>query len=477
MNPGLEARKCLKNKLYSISMNDLMDKVVSLAKRRGFIYPSSEIYGGISGFWDYGPLGVELKNNIKREWWRSMVYQRDDVVGLDAAIVMNPKVWEVSGHTAAFTDPLVECRVCHKRFRADKVPGVVHIKNSKTDYWKVSGGTNCPSGGHLLDVGDVNFQPRKFNLLMEAKVGVIEEEKRNVFLRGEITQGVFVNFQNVVNSSRVKIPFGIAQIGKAFRNEITPGNLTYRSREFEQMELEFFIKPDEKEGKKWFDYWKQQRMEWYLGFGMDKKKLRFREHTPDERAHYARFAEDIEFEAPFGWSEFEGIHHRGDWDLSRHNLTYRDEESGESYTPWVIETSGGVDRSTLFFLLNAYSVVGDRMVLKLHPKLAPIKVAVFPLVRNKEEIVKKAREVYLYLKSLSLSCVWDDRGNIGKKYYAQDEIGTPWCVTVDYDTLDNETVTVRDRDSAKQERVAIEKLVLYIEEKLGKKQEIAKRDC
>jgi glycyl-tRNA synthetase len=444
---------------------DLMNDVVSLTKRRGFIFPSSEIYGGISGFWDYGPLGVELKNNIKREWWQSMVYQREDMVGLDAAIVMNPKVWEASGHTVAFTDPLVECKICHKRFRADKVSGIVHIKDDKVDYWKKTGETECPSGGHLLDIGDINFQPRNFNLLMEAKVGVIEEEKRKVFLRGEITQGVFVNFQNVVNSSRVQIPFGIAQIGKAFRNEITPGNFTYRSREFEQMELEFFIRPDEKEGKKWFDYWKEERMKWYLGFGMDKKKLRFREHAPDERAHYARFAEDIEFEAPFGWSEFEGIHHRGDWDLSRHKLVYRDEESGESYTPWVIEASGGVDRSTLFFLLNAYTVIGDRVVLKLHPRLAPVTAAVFPLVRNKPEITAKARQVFDILKT-RFRTGWDSRGNIGKRYYAQDEIGTPWCVTVDYDTLDNDTVTVRDRDSAKQERVAIGKLIGYIEQKL-----------
>lgn len=428
---------------------DLMDKIVSLAKRRGFVYPSSEIYGGIAGFWDYGPLGVELKKNIKNEWWRSMVYQRDDIVGLDASIVMNPKVWEASGHTQAFSDPLVECKICHKRFRADK-------QKELEEHEEVE---------NKGKVENIWTEPKKFNLLTEILLGVTEP-KQVAYLRGEITQGVFVNFQNVTSSTRVKIPFGIAQIGKAFRNEITPGNFTFRSREFEQMELEFFIKPDEKEGKRWFDYWKEERMNWYLSLGMNKKSLRFREHAVDERAHYARFAEDIEYEAPFGWSEFEGIHHRGDWDLGRHKLLYKDDVTNETYTPWCIETSGGVDRATLFFLLNAYHEELGRVILRLNPKIAPYTVAVFPLVRNKLEITKKARDLYLSLKSLSLSVVWDDRGNIGKRYYAQDEIGTPWCVTVDYDTLENDTVTVRDRDSAVQERVAVSKLVQYIQSKL-----------
>lgn len=420
-----------------------MQKVTALCKRRGFIYPGSEIYGGLAGFYDYGPLGVELKNNIKREWWKSMVYGRDDVVGLDAAIIMNPQVWEASGHTEAFTDPLVECKKCHHRFRAD------HIKSDK-----------CPDcGGELTE-------QKTFNLLTEVYLGTTEETKKKAYLRGEITQGVFVNFKNVVDSSRMKIPFGIAQIGKAFRNEITPGNFTYRMREFEQMELEFFVRPEEKEGEKWFEYWKEQRMVWYVALGMDKGKLRFREHTPDERAHYAKAAEDIEYEAPFGWSEFEGIHHRGDWDLSRHKLTYFDEEASKEYTPWVIETSGGVDRSTLFFLLDAYHEDGERVILKLHPKLAPYKVAVFPLVSNKPEIVEKAKLIYDELRLRLSAVAWDDRGNIGKRYYAQDEIGTPWCVTVDYQTLEDNTVTVRDRDSAKQERVKVEKLVGWFEEKL-----------
>jgi len=411
-----------------------------LAKRRGFIYPGSEIYGGYQGFWDYGPLGVELKNNIKREWWKNMVYDREDVVGMDAAIIMNPKVWEASGHTKAFTDPLVECKSCHRRFKSDEVE------------------RNCPDCK-----GDLT-EPKVFNLLTEVFLGVTEP-KDKAFLRGEITQGVFVNFANVVSSTRVKIPFGIAQIGKAFRNEITPENFTFRSREFEQMELEYFVEPNETESKKVFEYWKNERLNWFVFLGIAKNKLRFREHEPDKRAHYARFAEDIEYKAPFGWAELEGIHHRGDYDLGNHGLTYKD-ENGEEYTPWVIETSGGVDRATLFFLLNAYHEDGDRIVLRLHPKLAPYKVAVFPLLANKAELVKKARNIYDDLRLRLNSIVWDDRGNIGKRYYAQDEIGTPWCVTVDFQTLEDDTVTVRDRDTAKQERVAVDKLVDYFQNRL-----------
>jgi glycyl-tRNA synthetase len=423
----------------------MMDDITALAKRRGFIYPGSEIYGGITGFWDYGPLGVELKNNIKRQWWQAMVYEREDVVGLDAAIVMNPAVWEASGHVSGFTDPLVECKTCHKRFRADKPE---QLEQHTAAHDGKSEWTNA----------------KKFNLLTEVLLG-ITEPKELTYLRGEITQGVFVNFKNVVDSTRVKIPFGIAQIGKAFRNEITPGNFTFRSREFEQMELEYFIKPDEKEGQKIFKYWKEDRMKWYVSLGMTKTKLRFREHEPDERAHYAQKAEDIEYEAPFGWSEFEGIHHRGDWDLSRHKLTYTDSQSNEVYTPWVIETSGGVDRATLFFLVDAYVQEEKRIVLKLHPKLAPVKVAVFPLVANKDTIIGKAKEVYAVLKKKFVTA-WDDRGNIGKRYLSQDEVGTPWCVTIDYDTLESDTVTVRDRDTTKQDRVNVSKLVEYFSSKL-----------
>ncbi|MDO8686799.1 MAG: glycine--tRNA ligase, partial [Candidatus Berkelbacteria bacterium] len=377
------------------------------------------------GFWDYGPLGVELKKNIKKEWWKSIVYERDDVVGVDASIIMNPKVWEASGHTEAFVDPLVECKKCHHRFRAD------HIE-----------GDSCP------DCSGEFTQAKKFNLLTEVYLGTTEEAKKKAYLRGEITQGVFVNFQNVVNSTRVKIPFGIAQIGKAFRNEITPGNLTYRSREFEQMELEFFIKNSKEEGDKWFAYWKEQRMNWYLSLGLKKEKLRFRKHEDNERAHYAKFAEDIEYKAPFsskgrsasggGWSEFEGIHHRGDWDLSRHKLTYKDEEANEEFTPYVIETSGGVDRSSLFFLIDAYCEEEKRVVLKLHPKLSPVKIAVFPLLANKEELVSLAKKIHSDLKKkINGMVAFDDRGNIGKRYFSQDEIGTPFCVTVDFQSLED----------------------------------------
>lgn len=435
-------------------MENLMEKITSLAKRRGFIFPGSEIYGGLAGTWDYGPLGTWLKLHIKREFWNSSVYTRDDIVGIDAAILMNPKVWEASGHTEAFTDPLIECKSCHTRIRADHLEEV--SRHEETHQEKTSW-----------------TDPKKFNLLVEAKLGAVEEAKDKVYLRGEITQGVHVNFKNVLDSSRVKIPFGIAQIGKAFRNEITPGNFTFRSREFEQMELQFYVRPDEEEAGKWFDYWKEERMRWYIGLGINKEKLRFREHESDEKAHYAKAAWDIEYDSPFGgWREFEGIHHRGDWDLSRHakfsgeNLSYFDEETKTRFTPWVIETSGGVDRATLFFLIDAYHEEEDRVVLKFHPKIAPIKVAVFPLLANKENLVARAREIYQELKPRVVTS-WDDRGNIGKRYYAQDEIGTPWCVTIDFQTLEDNTVTVRDRDTMKQERMAAGGLVKYFREKLG----------
>ena len=448
-------------------MADLMEKITALCKRRGFIYPGSEIYGGLTGFWDYGPLGVELKNNIKRQWWQDTVYDREDVVGIDAAIIMNPEVWKASGHLDAFTDPLIECKVCHKRFRNDtyedfikSVPnrvGSVAPKKEFLDMFICKDGKQHPK--------EQLTEPRTFNLLTEVFLGVTEP-KQKVYLRGEITQGVFVNFRNVVDSTRIKIPFGIAQIGKAFRNEITPGNFTFRSREFEQMELEYFMKPDDKEAEKVFDYWKKERMNWYVKLGINKDNLRFRDHAPDERAHYARYATDIEYNSPFGWKEFEGIHHRGDWDLGRHKLTYKDPDSNEEYTPWVIETSGGVDRATLFFLLDAYEEAQNRVVLKLHPKLAPYKVAIFPLLANKEELVNKAREIYQVM-SKKYNVAWDSRGNIGKRYFAQDEIGTPWCVTIDFQTLDDATVTVRDRDTTKQERVSVDKLEEYINNKLA----------
>ena len=427
---------------------DLMVKITSLCKRRGFIYPGSDIYGGYMGFWDYGPMGVELKNNIKKEWWKSMVYGRENVVGLDAAIIMNPSVWDKSGHLKAFADPLVECKECHKRVRADNEEAMK--EHEKTHQGKCDW-----------------TEPKTFNLMTEVFLGTTEP-KEKAYLRGEITQGVFVNFKNVLDSSRVRIPFGIAQIGKAFRNEITPGNFTFRSREFEQMELEYFVKPDDKESQESFEYWKEQKIKWYVSIGFNKDKLRFRDHEPEKRAHYARFATDIEYEAPFGWSEFEGIHHRGDYDLGNHGLKYRDPETNEEYTPWVIETSGGVDRATLFFLLNAYHEEGERVVMKLDPKIAPVKVAVFPLLKNKPELVESAKKIYRQIKlGLDKNVLFDDRGNIGKRYFAQDEIGTPLCVTVDFQSLEDDSVTVRDRDSATQERVSVDKLLSYIQNKIG----------
>ncbi|MAF80062.1 glycine--tRNA ligase [bacterium] len=431
----------------------LLEKVSNLAKRRGFVYPSSEIYGGIQGMWDYGPLGVLLKRNIKEEFWKSMVQEREDVVGIDASIIMNPKVWEASGHTEAFTDPLVDCKKCKKRFRAD------HVEGKK-----------CPDcKGELT-------KARKFNLLVETSLGSIEGEKQTAYLRGEITQGVHANFRQVLDSTRVKIPFGIAQIGKAFRNEITPGQFTFRSREFEQMELQYYIKSVEAEGKKWFAYWKKERMDWYEELGMNKKNLRFREHEKDERAHYARDAWDIEYKLDGEWKEFEGIHHRGDWDLSRHqkfsgeDMSYLDDKTNKKFVPWIIETSGGVDRAALFFLADSYveEKVKDetRTVLKLHPKLAPYKAAVFSLLANKPKLVKFARSIYDDLRG-EFMVAWDERGNIGKRYRAQDEAGTPYCITIDFDSLEKGDVTVRDRDSMKQGRVKVKKLKEYLTGKLN----------
>lgn len=434
-----------------------MEKIVALTKRRGFVFPGSEIYGGLSGTWDYGPLGVELKNNIKAEFWRAMVRERDDVVGVDAAVLMHPRVWEASGHTEAFSDPLVECKACHERLRAD------HLEEIAAHAEKHGGKTEWT-------------EPRQFNLLVEARLGALEDAKTKVYLRGEITQGAHVNFKNVLNSTRLKIPFGVAQIGKAFRNEITPGNFTFRSREFEQMELQYYVRPDD--AQNWFASLKEERKDWYeRRLGMRSENLRFREHTEDERAHYAAAAADIEYRTPFGWKEMEGIHNRGDWDLSRHqkfsgeDLSYFDETRKESFVPWVIETSGGVDRAALFFLIDAYHEEGERVVLKLHPRLAPYKVAVFPLVANKPALVEKAQEIYQNIKISKcrdgIAVAWDDRGNIGKRYYSQDEIGTPFCVTVDYQTLEDDTVTVRERDTMEQERVAVSELKAFLVEKLG----------
>ena len=432
-----------------------IDEIVSLCKRRGFVYPSSEIYGGVGGFWDYGPLGVEFANNIKRAWWKAMVHDRDDVVGLDASIIMNPKVWEASGHVSSFTDPLVECKVCHERFRADQPDEI----ESHEIYHR---------GRNVTDVSWT--EPRQFNLLFRTFVGPVEDNSSLAYLRGETCQGIYVNFPNVVSSSRVRVPFGIAQIGKAFRNEVTPGKFLFRLREFEQMELEFFVHP--KEGEKWFRYWKEERMKWHLSLGFTKEHLRYRQHESDERAHYAADSWDIEYDFPeWGFKELEGVANRTDYDLKTHgkwsgkDLSYTDPITKDSYIPYIIEPSVGVSRLFLALLIDAYHKDEKRVVLKLNPKLAPYKVAVFPLVANKPELVEKARGIYQELKK-SLVVAWDERGNIGKRYLAQDEIGTPWCVTADYATLEDNTVTVRDRDTTKQERIKIDELTEYFQENL-----------
>lgn len=427
-----------------------LEKIVALAKRRGFVYPSSEIYGGYASVYDYGPRGVELKNNVKKAWWKEMVQQRADIVGLDSAIFMHPKTWEASGHIEGFSDPLVECKKCNHRFRSD------HLQEQ--------GKTNCPDCG-----GDLT-EEKNFNLLVEAKMGVTDEDKSKAYLRGETCQGIYLNFQNVLNSTRQQIPFGIGQIGKAFRNEITPKNFIFRTREFEQMEMQFFIPPDKKIAKETFEYWKEQRLNWYLNLGISPKNLRFREHEETEKAHYALAAEDIEYNTPFGgWKEFEGVHNRGNWDLSRHSEYSRKklgylEPDGTRIIPWVIETSAGVDRAILMFLLDSYKEDKDkkRTYLSLHKSLVPVQVAVFPLLGNKPELIDKAKEVFNSLTKQGFIVEWDQRGNIGKRYYAQDEIGTPYCVTVDFDTLEKGQVTVRDRDTASQEKVSLDKLVTYL---------------
>ncbi len=419
-----------------MSDNDLLDKIVSLAKRRGFIFPGSEIYGGIAGFYDFGPLGTELKFNLKQAWWRDVVQKRDDVVGLNAAIIMNPKVWEASGHVSGFSDPLKECKKCHQRFRADDT------------------GKECPN------CGSSNWtEVKQFNLMLKTFVGPVEDSASTAYLRPETAGGIFVNFKNVLDTMRVKMPFGIAQIGKAFRNEINPKDYIFRTREFEQMELEYFVKPGEDE--KYFDEWVSERMKWYEKIGL--KNVRKREQSPEERAHYSKATVDVEYEFPFGWKEIEGIANRSDFDLKAHakhsgrDLSYLDEETKERYVPYVIEPSAGVDRIMLALLCDAYTEDGDRVVLKLHPTLAPYKAAVFPLLANKSELVAKARAIYEELKK-DFVVAWDDRGNIGKRYYSQDEIGTPYCITVDFETLKDNTVTLRDRDTMEQKRVAVDSL-------------------
>jgi glycyl-tRNA synthetase len=436
-----------------------LDTIVSLAKRRGFVFPSSEIYGGINAVWDYGPLGVELKNNVKRAWWRAMVQQRDDIVGLDAGILMHPQVWVTSGHVASFSDPLVECQTDHRRFRLDELPGAESLSATElADPGIVERlGLRCPVDGGPLSA------PRRFNLMFKTWMGPVEEDAAVVYLRPETAQGSYVNFKNVQQASRKKIPFGIAQVGKSFRNEISPGNFVFRMREFEQMEMQYFVRPSEAADT--FEAWLPRRWAWYTGYGVDAARLRFREHAPDELAHYAQKAVDIEYRFPFGWKELEGIHNRGDFDLGSHaresgeNLEYFDPTTEEHYVPWIVETAGGPDRAAFTFLIDSYreeEVRGERrVVLALHPELAPYKVAVLPLLKKRPEIVELARRLRDDL-ARDIMAVYDDTAAIGKLYRRQDEIGTPWCVTIDVESIDDGAATLRDRDSMTQERIPIE---------------------
>lgn len=450
-----------------------MEKVVSLCKRRGFIYPGSEIYGGLNGTWDLGPLGTSLARNIKQEWWKSTVLEREDVVGLDSSILHHPKVWEASGHTTSFSDPLVECKICHLRFRTDHVEAINEVRDKSIPGVVASVSLKRDSKRTLIESQVCEKSPDKkhewtgvkqFNLMFKTFVGPIDNEENKTYLRPETAQGIFVNFRNVVDSSRVTIPFGIAQIGKGFRNEITTGNFLFRVREFEMMELEFFVKPGTDED--WFKKWRQERLSWYLNLGIHNDKIKIVDLPKEDIAHYSRGTSEIWYDWPFmGWGELEGIANRGDYDLTQHSKYSGRDLSYEGFVPCVIEPSVGVGRAMLAFLLDAYTEVGDRIVLKLHSRLAPYKVAVFPLVANKENLVNRAKAVYKNLKSLTVA--FDDRGNIGKRYYSQDEIGTPWCVTVDYQTLDDDTVTVRDRDTAQQERVNISQLDSYFASKLN----------
>jgi glycyl-tRNA synthetase len=436
-----------------------MDKIVALCKRRGFIFPSSEIYGGLGSTYDYGHYGVLLKTNVKNQWWRAMLRDRDDIVALDAAILMSPRVWEASGHLASFTDPLVDCRRCGQRFRADHLDQLeCPEKPSKH-----------PGEGPNCDLTEA----REFNLMFETTLGPVKESGAEVYLRPETAQGIFVDFPQVLQTARKKPPFGIAQIGKSFRNEITPGNFVFRTREFEQMEMEYFVPPAE--APEWFDYWLEERMRWYTDLGIRPDHLRLRPHDADELSHYSTATSDVEYLFPIDWSELEGIANRGDFDLRQHaehsgrKLEYFDSATGERYVPHVIEPAAGADRATLAFMVDAYDeeeIEGEqRTVLRLHPRLAPVKVAVLPLVR-KDGLPELAREAYEALRR-RVQAEYDEGGSIGKRYRRQDEIGTPWGVTVDHQTTEDRTVTLRDRDSLAQERIALDELPEEIERRLA----------
>ena len=422
------------------AMADLFDTIVNLCKRRGFVFPSSEIYGGIGSSYDYGPLGVELKRNVKEQWWRATVALRADVVGIDAAIIMAPQVWEASGHVATFADPLVDCTVCKRRFRAD------HLEDR-----------DCPNNKKGCEFTEA----RQFNLMFKTFLGPVEDDSSVVYLRPETAQGIFVNFPAVVTTSRKKVPFGIAQIGKSFRNEITPGKFTYRTREFEQMEMEFFCAPED--AAKWYEYWIEERLNWYLRLGVAREKLRIRPHDSDELSHYSRGTSDIEYEFPWGWGELEGVANRGDFDLTQHaahsgkDLTYFDQENDRRFVPHVVEPAAGCDRATLTFLMDAYAeedVRGEkRALLRLDKRLAPYKCAVLPLSKN-PDLVPTARKLADEMRA-QIMTDYDEAGAIGRRYRRQDEIGTPFCVTVDFDTLEDQAVTIRERDTMEQVRVPL----------------------
>lgn len=479
-----------------------MDKIVSLAKRKGFVFQSSEIYGGLNGAWDYGPLGVDLLRNIKDEWWKAMTY-REDIEGIDAAILMHPRVWEASGHVENFTDPMVDCKQCKARYRLDVLFEEVSLKKKKdvlrelfpdkfqgqqkdevitAEFQKLADNAqstllaalSCPNCGNK----GAFTEARKFNLMFKTFVGPVEDSSAVVYLRPETAQGIFVNFLNVQNASRQKLPFGIAQIGKAFRNEINTKNFLFRTREFEQMEMQYFVKPGEDD--KWFEYWREQRMQWFINLGMKKEKLQWHRHEPEKLAHYAKDAFDIEYQFPFGWGEIEGIHNRTDYDLRRHeqysgkSLQYFDDQTKEKFIPYIIETSVGASRSFMAFLIDAYheeeaptaeGTMELRTVLKFHPKLAPVKAAIFPLV-NRDGMPEIAKKIEHDLRP-SMRVFYDDAGAVGRRYRRQDEAGTPFCITVDSQTLQDQTVTVRDRDSMVQERVASDQLKNYLLMKLS----------
>lgn len=489
----------------------VMDEIVSVAKRRGFIYPGSEIYGGLANTWDYGPYGSLLKNNVKAAWWADMVMKRADIVGIDSSILLNTKTWEASGHLANFTDPLVEDNVTQKRYRADKIIHITdqeelnritanHFKDRDKAFQQIlegitTSGFEGTQGNYAWD-GIPEFMktnnlslyfveeetkfivsaggPKSFNLMFKTFQGPMEDDTNVVYLRPETAQGIFLNFKNVLDTTRVKIPFGIAQIGKSFRNEITPGNFTFRTREFEQFEMEFFTR-DAEQAREWFDVWVQARFDWYIGLGLKAENLRLRPHEKEELAHYAAGATDVEYNFPFGFSELEGIANRGNFDLTQHeqasgvDLKYFDDETKEKYLPHVVEPAGGVDRAVLAFLVDAYTKekVGEeeRIVLKLHPRLAPIKVAIFPLIK-KDEVTSVAKKIYEQLRE-KYFVEYDESGTVGKRYRRHDEIGTPYCITVDFDGLEDDTVTVRDRDTMQQERIKISELENWLAEKLG----------